>query len=104
MSMTLYVGNVSYDATENQLQDLFAQYGSVTDVNLMVDRVTQKPRGFAFVTFADKQAGDAAIAGLNGKDFQGRKLKINEARPREERPPRPGGGGGGGGGRGGPRE
>ncbi len=103
--MTLYVGNVSYDATENQLQDLFAQYGSVTDVNLMVDRVTQKPRGFAFVTFATKEAGDAAIAALNGKDFQGRKLKINEARPREERPPRQGGGGGGGGGGGrGPRQ
>ncbi len=101
--MTLYVGNVSYDATENQLQDLFAQYGSVTDVNLMVDRVTQKPRGFAFVTYATNEAGQAAIQALNGKDFQGRKLKINEARPREERPPRQGGGGGGQG-RGGPRQ
>lgn len=93
MSTTLYVGNVSYDATENQLQDLFAQHGSVTDVNLMVDRVTQKPKGFAFVTFADKTAADAAIAALDGKDFLGRKLKVNEARPREERPPRQGGGG-----------
>ncbi len=89
--MTLYVGNVSYDATENQLQDLFAQFGPVTEVNLMVDRVSQKPRGFAFVTYSTREAGDAAIAGLNGKDFQGRKLKINEARPREDRPPRSGG-------------
>ena len=96
MSMTLYVGNVSYDATENQLQDLFAQFGPVTEVNLMVDRVSQKPRGFAFVTYATREAGDAAIAGLNGKDFQGRKLKVNEARPREERPPRGGGQGHGG--------
>lgn len=85
--MTLYVGNVSYDATENQLHDLFAQHGSVTDVNLMVDRVTQKARGFAFVTFATKEAGDVAMAALNGQDFMGRKLKINDARPREERPP-----------------
>ena len=97
MSMTLYVGNVSYDATENELQDLFAQHGSVTDVNVMVDRVTQRPRGFAFVTLATKEAGDAAIQALNGKDFHGRKLTVNEARPREERPPRQGGGGGGGG-------
>jgi RNA recognition motif-containing protein len=89
--MTLYVGNVSYDATENQLQDLFAQFGPVTEVNLMVDRVSQKPRGFAFITYSAREAGEAAIAGLNGKDFQGRKLKISEARPREERPPRGGG-------------
>ncbi len=90
MSTTLYVGNLSYDATENDLEDLFSQYGGVTEVNLMVDRVTQKPRGFAFVTLATKEAADAAIAALNGKDFRGRQLKINEARPREERPRREG--------------
>ncbi len=105
MSTTVFVGNVSYDATENELQDLFAQHGAVTDVNLMVDRVTKKPRGFAFVTMESKEAADAAIRALNGAELHGRKLTVNEARPREERPPRSGGdrgdrGGGGGGYRG----
>lgn len=107
MSTTVFVGNVSYDATENELQDLFAQHGTVTDVNLMVDRVTKKPRGFAFVTMESKEAAEAAIKALNGADLRGRKLTVNEARPREERPPRSGGdrgggdrGGGGGGYRG----
>jgi cold-inducible RNA-binding protein len=106
MSTTVFVGNVSYDATENELQDLFAQHGTVTDVNLMVDRVTKKPRGFAFVSMESKEAAEAAIKALNGADLRGRKLTVNEARPREERPPRSGGGdrgdrgdrGGGGGG------
>jgi len=103
MSTTVFVGNVSYDATENELQDLFGQHGTVTDVNLMVDRVTKKPRGFAFVTMEGKEAAEAAIKALNGADLHGRKLTVNEARPREERPPRSGGdrgdrGGGGGGG------
>ena len=103
MSTTVFVGNVSYDATENELQDLFGQHGTVTDVNLMVDRVTKKPRGFAFVTMESKEAAEAAIKALNGADLHGRKLTVNEARPREERPPRSGGdrGGGGGGGGGG---
>jgi RNA recognition motif-containing protein len=99
----LYVGNLSYNATENDLQDLFAQFGPVTDVNLMLDRATGRPRGFAFVTMATKEGAEAAIAALNGKDFGGRNLTVNEARPREDRPsggPRFGGGGGGGGGRG----
>jgi cold-inducible RNA-binding protein len=112
MSTTVFVGNVSYDATENELQDLFAQHGTVTDVNLMVDRMTKKPRGFAFVTMESKEAAEAAIKSLNGHDLRGRKLTVNEARPREERPPRSGGdrgdrgdrgGGGGGGYRGGDR-
>ena len=98
MSTSVFVGNVSYDATENELQDLFGQHGTVTDVNLMVDRVTKKPRGFAFVTMESKEAAEAAIKALNGADLHGRKLTVNEARPREERPP-----GGGGGGRGGDR-
>jgi RNA recognition motif-containing protein len=88
MSATLFVGNVAYDVTENELQSLFAQHGNVTKVNLMVDRVTQKPRGFAFVEFETKEAADAAMKALNGHDLHGRKLTVNEARPREERPPR----------------
>jgi len=99
MSNKLFVGNLSFDATENELQDLFAQHGAVTEVNLMVDRVTQKPRGFGFVTMETKEAADAAIRALNGKEFHGRALTVNEARPQGDRPR--GGGGGGGGYRGG---
>ena len=97
MNTKLYVGNVSYDATENDLQDLFAAHGPVTEVNLMMDKMSGRPRGFAFVTMATKEGADAAIQALNGKEWQGRPLTVNEARPREERS----GGGGGGGGRGG---
>ncbi len=99
MSTKLYVGNPTFDATENELQDLFAQHGPVTEVNLIQDRVTGKARGFAFVTMETKEGADAAIQALNGKDFKGRALTVNEARPRESQ----GGGGGGyrgGGGRG----
>jgi cold-inducible RNA-binding protein len=92
MSNKLFVGNLSFDATENELQDLFAEHGPVTEVNLMVDRVTQKPRGFGFVTMETKEGAEAAVRALNGKEFHGRALTVNEARPREER----GGGGGGG--------
>jgi RNA recognition motif-containing protein len=93
MSTKLYVGNLAYTVTENDLEDLFVHYGPVTEVNLMLDRNTGRPRGFAFVTMETKEAADAATAALNGKDLQGRSLTVNEARPREERPPRPGGGG-----------
>ena len=93
MNTKLYVGNLSFDAIENDLQDLFAAHGTVTEVNLMQDRVTGKARGFAFVTMDTKEAADAAILALNGKDWKGRALTVNEARPREERPA--GGGGGG---------
>jgi RNA recognition motif-containing protein len=104
MSTKLYVGNLSYNVTENDLQDLFAQYGTVTEVNLMLDRASGKSRGFAFVTMETKEMADAATAAVNGKDMDGRNLTVNEARPREERPSRGGGGGGGGFGRGrGPR-
>jgi len=82
----LFVGNLAYSVTENDLQDLFAQYGPVIEVNLMLDRATGKPRGFAFVTMETKEAADAATQALNGKDCQGRALTVNEARPREERP------------------
>jgi len=85
MNTKLYVGNLSFDAMENDLQDLFAQHGPVTEVNLMQDRTTGKARGFGFVTMATKEAADAAIAALNGSDWKGRSLTVNEARPREAR-------------------
>jgi cold-inducible RNA-binding protein len=97
MSTKLFVGNLSFNLTENDLQDAFAAFGTVTEVNLMMDRATNRPRGFAFVSMSSKEEADKAIQGLNGKQLDGRALTVNEARPREERPP--GGGGGGGGGR-----
>ncbi len=99
MGTKLYVGNFSYDATENDLQDLFAQAGAVTSVNLMQDRTTGRPRGFAFVEMATEADTAKAISMFNGKDLKGRPLTVNEARPKEER-----GGGGGGGYHGGGRD
>ena len=90
--MKLYVGNLSFETTENDLQDLFEQHGKVNEVALMMDRMTGKSRGFAFVTMDDKATGEAALAALNGKEVNGRTLTVNEARPREDRP-RPQGGG-----------
>ncbi len=84
--MKLYVGNLSFDTTENDLQDLFEQYGAVREVALINDRVTGRSRGFAFVTMTDAAAGTAAMNALNGKEIQGRALTVNEARAREERP------------------
>lgn len=89
--MKLYVGNLSFETTENDLQDLFEQHGQVSEVSLMMDRMTGKSRGFAFVTMNDKAQAEAAMAALNGKEVSGRALNVNEARPREERP-RSGGG------------
>lgn len=100
MNSKMYVGNLSFDATEADVKELFSQHGTVTDVHLPTDRTTGRMRGFAFVTMDSKEAMDAAINALNGQAFLGRPLTINEARPREERPAY-GGGGGGGGGRGG---
>jgi cold-inducible RNA-binding protein len=91
--MKLYVGNLSFETTENDLQDLFEQHGQVSEVALMMDRMTGKSRGFAFVTMNDKAQADAALAALNGKQVGGRALTVNEARPREERGARPPGGG-----------
>ena len=96
MNTKLYVGNLAYSVTENALHDLFAQYGPVTEADLMVDKFTGRPRGFAFVTMETKEGAEAAIQALNGKEWEGRPLTVNEARPREDRP-RSGGGGGGGG-------
>ena len=101
MSTKLFVGNLSYNTTENQLQDLFAAHGAVTEVDLIMDKFSGRPRGFAFVTMEAKDAAEAAVKALNGQEVDGRALTVNEARPREDRPPRSGGGGGGGGYRGG---
>ena len=98
--MKLYVGNLSFDTTENDLQELFEQFGTVSDVGLIIDRATARSRGFAFVTMGSAAEGQAAIDALEGKPFQGRNLTVNEARPREEGGrSRSFGGGGGGGGR-----
>ena len=91
--MKMYVGNLSFETTENDLQDLFEQHGAVNEVHLMMDRMTGKSRGFAFVTMNEKAEAEAAISALNGKELNGRTLSVSEARPREERP-RPSGGGG----------
>ena len=108
MSNKLFVGNLSFNTTENSLQDAFAAYGTVTETNLMMDRMTNRPRGFGFVTMSTADEAQKAIAAMNGAQLDGRALTVNVARPREERPPGGGGGGGGrrefGGGGGGRRE
>src|SRR5580704_6319206 len=95
MNTKLYVGNLSFDTTENDLQDLFAQHGPVSEVNLITDRMSGRSRGFAFVTMSTPESAQAAIAALAGKEIQGRALTVNEARPREDHGPAGGGGGGG---------
>ena len=97
MNNKLFVGNLSFNTTENDLQDAFAAHGTVMEVNLMMDRMTGKSRGFAFVTMDSDAAAQTAIGAMHGKNLGGRDLTVNVARPREERP-RGGGGGGGGGG------
>ena len=106
MSTKLFVGNLSYQTTENDLQDAFSAHGTVREVDLIVDKMSGRSRGFAFVTMESPEAAQAAIDALNGKNLQGRDVVVNEARPREERQPRGGGGGGGyrGGGGGGRRD
>ncbi|MCA9153368.1 MAG: RNA-binding protein [Pirellulaceae bacterium] len=95
MSKNLYVGNLPFNATADDLRQAFSQYGTVTSASVVTDRETGRSRGFGFVEMSD--GGDAAIQALHGSDMAGRPLTVNEARPREERR----GGGGGGGGRGG---
>ena len=95
MSTKLFVGNLSFNTTENDLQDAFAAHGTVVEANLMMDRATGRPRGFGFVTMSTPQEAQKAIDALNGRELAGRALTVNLARPREERS----GGGGGGGGR-----
>lgn len=96
--MKLYVGNVSFNSTQESIEALFSNYGQVQEVALISDRETGRPRGFGFVTM-DDEGGKAAIAALDQQEFEGRKLTVNEAKPRENR----GGGGGFGGNRGGGR-
>ena len=95
----IYVGNLSFDAREEDLQELFAQHGEVESVAIITDRDTGRSRGFGFVEMRDDNAGREAIAALNGQEVGGRQLTVNEAKPRPSR-----GGGGGGGGRGGRRD
>ena len=95
MSMKLYVGNISFDTTQQDLEALFSEIGTETSTNLIEDRETGRPRGFGFVEMSSKEEGEKAIAQLNGKEVDGRELKVNEAKPQERRS------GGGGGGRGG---
>lgn len=106
MSTKLFVGNLSFKTTENDLQDAFAAHGTVLETNLMMDRMTGRPRGFGFVTMSTPEEAEKAIQALHGADLDGRPLTVNVARPREERPPGGGGGyrGGGGGDRGPRRE
>ena len=105
MSNKLFVGNLSFNTTENDLNDAFAAHGTVSEVNLMMDRSTGRSRGFAFVTMNSPEEAQKAIDALNGKSIDGRALTVNIARPREDRAPGGGGGGrrsyggGGGGGR-----
>jgi RNA recognition motif-containing protein len=95
MSTKLFVGNLSFNTTENDLHDAFAAHGTVVEANLMMDRVSGRPRGFGFVTMGSPEEAQKAIEAMNGATLDGRNLTVNVARPREERPP-----GGGGGGRG----
>ena len=110
MSTKLFVGNLSFNTTENDLQDAFAAHGTVVEANLMVDRMSGRPRGFGFITMSSAEEAQKAIEALNGASLDGRNLTVNIAKPREERSGggggggrrdyRGGGGGGGGGGRG----
>ncbi len=95
MSMKLYVGNLSFNATAQDLTELFSEFGSVESANVIEDRETGRSRGFAFVEMSSSEEGKAAIEQVNGREVDGRQLKVNEAKPQESR------GGGGGGGRGG---
>lgn len=92
MSKRIYVGNLPFSSSSAEVQELFEQFGTVSEVHLVTDRQTGQPRGFGFVEMEEDAAADEAISKLNNQDFQGRNLKVNEARPRENR----GGGGRGG--------
>jgi cold-inducible RNA-binding protein len=98
MSTKLFVGNLSFQTTENDLQDAFAAHGTVVEANLMMDRMSGRPRGFGFVTMSSPEEAQKAIDALNGVELGGRALTVNIARPREDRPAGGGGGRGYGGG------
>ncbi|NLF17261.1 MAG: RNA-binding protein [Lentisphaerae bacterium] len=101
MGKKLYVGNLSYDTSSDELQQLFAAHGSVTSAEVIIDRSTGRSKGFGFVEMSSDDEAQAAINALNGREQNGRPLTVNEARPREDRPRGGGGGGGFGGGFGG---
>jgi len=92
--MNIYVGNLSFEAMEDEVRSLFSSYGDVSAVNLLTDKFTGRPRGFGFVEMPQQDQAQSAIQALNGKEFMGRALTVNEARPKSDRP-RGGGGGGG---------
>ena len=99
--MDIYVGNLSFDASEDDVREAFAAFGSVDSVKIIMDRETGRPRGFAFITMSDSSEANAAIESLDGSELLGRELRVREATPRPERPRGGGGGGYGGGGGGG---
>jgi RNA recognition motif-containing protein len=101
MSMKLYVGNLSFQTSSQELQDIFAEFGTVESATVVEDRETGRSRGFGFVEMSSQEEGEKAIAELNGQEVGGRELKVNEAKPREDRGRGGYGGGGGGGGYGG---
>ena len=103
MTTNIYVGNLSYQTDDRELEDLFAPYGDIASARVITDRETGRSKGFGFVEMPDSAQAEAAISGLNDTEIDGRNLRINEARPREERPRGGGGGGGYGGGGGGNR-
>ncbi|HXF09703.1 MAG TPA: RNA-binding protein [Desulfuromonadaceae bacterium] len=98
MSNKLFVGNLSFNTTENEIQEAFAAHGTVVETNLMMDRMTGRSRGFAFVTMSSPEEAQKAIQAMNGATLSERQLTVNIARPKEDRPRTGGGGGGGGGG------
>lgn len=110
MSAKLYVGNLPFSITETELHDVFSEHGAVSEVQIIMDKFTQKPRGFGFVTFESGEGASAALEALDGQPLEGRPLRVSEARPREDRGDDRGGGGGrregggGGGGGGGRRD
>ena len=99
--MNIYVGNLSFDATEDQLKELFGPFGQVTEVRLIMDKFSGKSKGFGFIEMPSKEEAEKAIEELNGKDMDGREITVNEARPKTDRGGRGGGRGGFGGSRGG---
>ncbi len=103
--MKIYVGNLAYSVDNEKLSEIFSQFGEVEEANVIMDKFSGRSKGFGFVTFGSDEAGQKAISELNGKDFEGRELKVSEAKPmdpdRPRRPPRRDFGGGNGGGRGG---
>jgi cold-inducible RNA-binding protein len=101
--MNIYVGNISFSVKESDLKEAFEAFGTVDSAKIIEDKYSGRSRGFGFVEMPNQEEAESAIAGLNGKDLQGRELKINEAKPRTDRPRGGGGGGGFGGGGGGRR-